>query len=113
MSESESPAPGTPRFQMGECGACGASVAKGTLDEDGWCDACRPRMRRRMKRGPHVIAALITIPFAIWILTLDRGATLPAVAWLLPLAASYYLGFRIGREIVKGYTRWRQSLRPE
>jgi len=56
----------------------------------------------------HLIAALVTLPFAIWILRLDRGEFLPQVAWLLPLGAAYYLGFRIGGEVVKGYTNWRR-----
>jgi len=55
----------------------------------------------------HLIAAIITVPFAIWILRLDRGDFLPQAAWVLPLAAAYYLGLRIGREVVKGYTQWR------
>jgi len=57
----------------------------------------------------HLIAALITVPFAIWILRLDTGNFLPRAAWLLPLAAAYYLGFRIGGEVVKGYVRWRDT----
>ena len=106
-----SPPRETPHFQATGCDACGRVLPKGALDGDGWCDACRPRMRRRMKIGPHAIASLIVLPFAVWILTLDRGAYLPAAAWLLPLAAAYYLGFRIGREVVKGYSRWRRTLR--
>ena len=105
------PSRDAPHFQATACDACGRVLPKGALDGDGWCDGCRPRMRRRMKVGPHVIAALIVVPFAVWVLTLDRGAYLPDAAWLIPLAAAYYLGFRIGREVVKGYTRWRRTLR--
>jgi hypothetical protein len=97
------------RFQGATCEGCGEIVPKAGLDEDGWCDRCRPRMRRRMRLGRHAIAILIVIPFAIWILGLDRSEYLPRVAWLLPLAAAYYLGFRIGREVVKGYTRWHRA----
>jgi hypothetical protein len=114
MDLRESPAsPDAPHFQATACDSCGRLLAKGALDGDGWCDECRPRMRRRMKVWPHGIAVLIVFPFAVWILTLDRGAYLPAIAWLIPLAAAYYLGLRIGREVVKGYTRWRRTLRPD
>ena len=57
----------------------------------------------------ELIAALIVVPFAIWVWGLDKAEFLPAYAWLLPLAAAYYLGFRIGREAVKGYLRWRRA----
>ena len=51
---------------------------------------------------PHAIAAAITIPFGIWIALSDIRGVLSPVAWLLPLAAAYYLGLRIGREVVRG-----------
>ena len=103
---------GTPEglhFQGAACDACGELFPKGALDEDRWCADCRPRMQRRMQMGRHIVATLITLPFAIWVIQLERAEFLPAYAWLLPLAAAYYLGFRIGREVVKGYTRWRRT----
>lgn len=102
------PAAETPRFAGAACHACGRVHPEGSLDDDGWCPECRPRMRRRMRIVPHVIAALVVVPFAVWVWRLDRGEFLPPYAWLIPLAAAYYLGLRIGREAVKGYTRWRR-----
>lgn len=61
-----------------------------------------------MRTGPHIIAALIVVPFAVWVWGLERSDYLPPYAWLIPLAAAYYLGFRIGREAIKGYLRWRR-----
>ncbi len=90
------------------CDACRRPTPEEALDEDGWCADCRPQMQRRMRTGPHVIAALIVFPFAIWVWGLDRGDYLPPYAWLIPLGAAYYLGFRIGREAIKGYLRWRR-----
>lgn len=37
----------------------------------------------------------------------DTAGVLPAAAWGLPLAAAYYLGLRIGREVTKGIKRAR------
>jgi hypothetical protein len=54
---------------------------------------------------PHLIAAGITVPFAAWIAMSDIRGVLPWGAWLLPLAAAYYLGLRIGREVVRGVRR--------
>ncbi|MCG8466702.1 MAG: hypothetical protein MJB57_00630 [Gemmatimonadetes bacterium] len=96
-------------FQGMACDACGQVFPKGALDEDRWCRDCAPRMRKRMAVWRHVVAALVVLPFGIWILRLDRLEFLPQAAWLLPLGAAYYLGFRIGREVVKGYSRWRRS----
>jgi len=61
-----------------------------------------------MRWLPHAIAAIITIPFAIWILVGDKSGVLPLTAWVLPLAAAYYLGLRIGREVTKGVRRARE-----
>ena len=90
------------------CDGCGTLNPKEALDEDGWCAECRPRMQRRMHISPHVIATLLVVPFAIWVWRFDKAEFLPGYAWLIPLAAAYYLGFRIGREAVKGYLRWRR-----
>ncbi len=97
------------RFQGAACDGCGSIPPRGALDEDGWCDECRPRMRRRLRFWRHAVALLITVPFAVWVWRLDRGAYLPPVAWSLPLLAAYYLGLRIGGEVVKGYSRWRSA----
>ena len=109
---------GTERERMEElhfkgvmCDACGQMFPKGQLDSNDSCEACGPRMQRRMRRGRHLVAACITLPFAVWVVIWLRTSPdldfLPAYAWGLPLVAAYYLGFRIGREVVKGYTRWR------
>jgi hypothetical protein len=58
---------------------------------------------------PHLVAAAVTIPFAIWIATSDIQGVLSPTAWLLPLAAAYYLGLRIGREVVRGIRRARSD----
>ncbi|MFW6039476.1 MAG: hypothetical protein ACOC9N_00195 [Gemmatimonadota bacterium] len=59
--------------------------------------------------APHLIAAGITIPFAIWVALSDMHGVLSPAAWLLPLAAAYYLGLRIGREVVRGVRRARDE----
>ena len=56
---------------------------------------------------PHLIAAGITLPFAAWIAMSELRGVLSPVAWLMPLGAAYYLGLRIGREVVKGVRRAR------
>lgn len=91
------------------CDSCGELFPEKALDEDRCCDGCRLRMRRRMRWGSHLIAAVVTLPFATWVLVLDKTEFLPPAAWLLPLTGAYYLGFRIGREVVKGYTSWRRT----
>ena len=41
--------------------------------------------------------------------TSDLRGVLSPGAWLLPLAAAYYLGLRIGREVVRGVLRAREE----
>lgn len=91
------------------CRECGASQSRDDLDVYGWCPACTASLRKRTVWASHIIAVLIVLPFAIWILIGGRSGYFPAYAWLLPLGAAYYLGLRIGRELAKGYLRWRRS----
>ena len=62
-----------------------------------------------MRWMPHAIALAVTVPFAIWILVGDTRGVLPPTAWAMPLAAAYYLGLRIGREVKKGVQRARDA----
>ncbi len=95
-------------FSGAACDACREVHPEEELDENRWCEGCRERIRRQLRIGQHVIAAVIVFPFAIWVWTLEKVEYLPLYAWFLPLAAAYYLGLRIGRESIKGYVRWRR-----
>lgn len=90
------------------CEACREIRPEEALDERRWCSDCRKDLDRLERWGQHVTALAITIPFGVWIVLEEQFGVLPGYAWLLPLAAAYYLGFRIGRELVKGYVRWRR-----
>ncbi len=101
-----------PRFDFHadlECRICGKGSKRSGLDRHLWCQACRSEIDQRARRWRHAIAAAITVPFAIWIVLEGTNGTLPPYAWLLPLAAAYYLGMRIGREVVKGVLRARRE----
>lgn len=98
-----------PHGDSARCRACGRPYPELELDEAGWCRSCAADLDRKTRWAPHLIAASIVIPFAVWVVLGGQFAVLPRYAWLIPLAAAYYLGFRIGREIVKGYGRWRRA----
>jgi hypothetical protein len=93
----------------GSCQNCDEELTQSTLDEHGWCPQCSGDLERTAARGQHLIAALITIPFAIWIAVEGTRGYFPLYAWALPLAAAYYLGMRIGREVVRGWVRSRRG----
>jgi hypothetical protein len=93
----------------GSCQNCDEELPQSTLDENGWCPQCSRDLERTAARGQHLIAALITIPFAIWIAVEGTRGYFPLYAWALPLAAAYYLGMRIGREVVRGWVRSRRG----
>ena len=101
-----------PRFDFHadlECRLCGRESKRSGLDRYLWCHACRSAVDRRAKRWRHAIAAGITLPFAVWIVLEGTNGTLPPYARLLPLAAAYYLGMRIGGEVMKGVLRARRE----
>ena len=66
-------------------------------------------LEKTAARGQHLIAFLVTLPFAIWIAVEGTRGYFPVYAWAIPLAAAYYLGMRIGREIVRGWVRSRRG----
>ena len=87
------------------CQHCGQDVPWSTLDRWNWCKTCRSDLDRKVRRGQYVVAALITLPFLVWIIVEGTGTVLPTYAWALPLLASWYLGSRIGRVLVRNYLR--------
>ena len=91
------------------CRSCGQDLPQSTLDENGWCPECVWDMETKASRGQHAIALLVTIPFAIWIAVEGTRGYFPLYAWAIPLAAAYYLGMRIGREVVRGWVRSRRG----
>ena len=44
-----------------------------------------------MRKGQYAVAALITLPFLVWILAEGTGTVLPTYAWALPLLACLLL----------------------
>lgn len=96
----------------GTCRSCGEPKPQAELDHHYWCEECRGELHRRIRGRAHVVALLVVLPFAVWILVQGRFGYLPLYAWLLPLGAAYYLGFRIGREALKGWARWKRVSGP-
>jgi hypothetical protein len=92
------------------CQHCGQEVPGSTLDRWNWCKPCRTELNRKVRKGQYAVAALITLPFLVWILAEGTGTVLPTYAWALPLLASWYLGSRIGRVLVRNYLRSRSGV---
>jgi len=95
------------------CASCEELYPHSDLDRQLWCPSCRDALGRRVRWGRHGAALVVTVPFALWILVEGRFGVLPLWAWLVPLGAAYYLGYRIGREVMRGYVRWRRGEGPE
>lgn len=91
------------------CRSCRAVRPREELDDRLWCEACRERLARASLIGSHLTAVLVTVPFGIWVLVSGSTEVLSPWAWVMPLGAAYYLGWRIGREIVKGWVKLRTS----
>ena len=95
--------PGDPEESV--CRRCGEAVPLASLDRWLWCSTCHAGLERKARRGRHLIAALITLPFLVWILVRGTGSVLPIYAWILPLLAAYYLGSRIGAVLIRNFLR--------
>lgn len=91
------------------CAACRELYPHSALDQQLWCPECREELEGAARLGKHLGGLLITVPFAAWIALEGNFGVLPLYAWLFPLAAAYYLGYRIGREVARGWVRWRTS----
>lgn len=89
------------------CSSCQELYPRSALDRYLWCPPCRTRLERRVRLAQHLVALLVTLPFLVWILLEGTRGFLPRYAWLIPLAAAYYLGMRIGRELARGIMRAR------
>lgn len=87
------------------CAACRELYPRDDLDRRLWCPPCRDRRERWTRIGSHVTALAVTVPFGAWVALEASTEVLSIWAWLLPLAAAYYLGWRIGRELSKGLAR--------
>jgi len=72
-------------------------------------EAIEKRRRARLAWVQRGIAALVTLPFAIWIALDGTGTYFPRYAWLLPLAGAYYLGLRIGGVVVRGWVKAKEQ----
>ena len=69
------------------CQHCGQEAPGSTLDRWNWCKTCRTDLNRKVRKGQYAVAALITLPFLVWILAEGTGTVLPTYAWALPLLA--------------------------
>ena len=78
------------------------------LDRLLWCTECLARARRRaIVRGwtaGGVLALVLTLYVGLWI---QPDFSLIPTAWVLMLAAAFYLGARVARESLFGWDRIR------
>lgn len=91
--------------QEARCASCRELRVREELDERLWCPGCREALDRKRRLWSHGAAVGITVPFAVWVFAVRTTEVISPVAWLLPLGASYYLGWRIGKELAKGWVR--------
>ena len=97
------------QFQGTACDVCGEVYPRAAIDTNHWCEECRPRMLRRMRVWRHVMALAVALPIAAWVFTHPTFDGRPIELWALFVIAAYYLGYRLGREVMKVYTRMRRG----
>ncbi|HET7273611.1 MAG TPA: hypothetical protein VFI91_00435 [Longimicrobiaceae bacterium] len=81
------------------CRNCGKEFAAGELDADGWCTACRQEVIRRSTIVARIVggatALLVTAAIAVYVLPLERFL----VAFLVLIAAVFFLVYKFARRI--------------
>lgn len=103
------PGEGEDGEERARCSACRELYPHDDLDRRLWCPECRERGERWTRIGSHATALVVTISFGAWVALTASTEVLSKWAWLLPLAAAYYLGWRIGRELSRGLLRLRSG----
>jgi hypothetical protein len=92
--------------ESGTCVRCLEVKDMAVLDRIFWCDSCRERAMRRAAWIGRAIGFTLTLLLVLWIAVFvqpDRDLILSA--WVVAIAAMFYLLQRISREIAYGGMR--------
>jgi bacteriorhodopsin len=90
----------------GTCIRCLEVKDMAVLDRLFWCEQCRERAMRRATRIGRIFAMAVTLLLVLWIAVFvqpDRDLILSA--WVVAIAAMFYLSMRISREVAYGSMR--------
>jgi hypothetical protein len=77
-----------------------------------WCPACRQEVIRRASNWARAAALLVALLVGLWIATAMRSTRF-LVAWMLLLAASYALVYKIVQRVAFEIIRARRVPVPE
>lgn len=81
------------------CRSCGRSAAAEELDAGGWCPGCRRTVIRRATVTGWVIALLGSGGLAYLLFVVLQLGQRFLMAWLLLLAAVYYILYKLTRRV--------------
>ncbi len=93
------------------CVRCGSERLAGELDRHLWCDLCVAAAMATARRVGWWAGALLAVLFALWIYFVERPSTMLLGGWLGAVAATLWLGSRVGAELSYGVQRIRHRPR--
>lgn len=92
--------------ETGTCVRCLEVQDMALIDRIFWCESCRARAMRRATRIGRVVAFTLTTLLILWIaLVVQPARDLILSAWIVAIAAAFYLAMRISREVAYGAMR--------
>jgi hypothetical protein len=89
------------------CHRCRQARTTGELDRMIWCEDCLRLERRRAARWGRGLAFLAAVALALWIAIDIQPSDQFLVLWALVVIVAFYLGSRLGTELVFGIVRVR------
>ena len=93
------------------CSKCGEQREASELDRMLWCEFCLASARRTAKNAGLAVGTVLAGGLALWIWLVQKPSDLVIGGWIGTVLAAFYLGMRVGREVVFGAVRVRHRPR--
>jgi len=103
-------------FRLGDpeeglrCRVCGLEKPRREVDRLLWCEECVQAGRARAATRSWAIGALLALVLGSWIWLYIRPSDLVLGGWIAVVVAGFWLGARIGREVLFGIYRSRTRI---
>ena len=94
--------PDTHRFPLQDelsCRVCDTPSSERPLDRMLWCQECRAEARAKATRIGWFVGVAVALPMAAWIFLVMKP-TLMLGGWIGVVVGGFWLGTRVGREVL-------------
>jgi hypothetical protein len=91
------------------CRRCRQERTADDLDRQLWCEECRRAERRRAGHWGRGLAFAAAVLLSFWIAIVIQPSREFLLLWALVIVVAFYLGSRLGQELVFGIIRVRNE----